>query len=92
MDLDDWLKLWSKLIHGSMGMQNFPVWLRLLPKSLFRIIDRDGRLMMHPFERITDKGGRLTTNPRIESSVDNKSQIRIIDRDGRLTIYYKIEL
>lgn len=41
VDLDDWLKLWSKLIHGSMGMQNFPVWLRLLPKSLFRIIDRD---------------------------------------------------
>ncbi|XP_062571019.1 sarcoplasmic calcium-binding proteins I, III, and IV-like [Saccostrea cucullata] len=39
--LDDWYKLWAKLIHGSMGMQNFPVWLRLLPRSLFRIKDRD---------------------------------------------------
>ncbi|KAK3095094.1 hypothetical protein FSP39_010222 [Pinctada imbricata] len=41
VSLDDWYDLWSNLIVGSMGMGNFPVWLRLLPKSLFMIMDRD---------------------------------------------------
>lgn len=36
---DDWFAIWENLLPGCMGMHNFPVWLRLLPKSLFRMID-----------------------------------------------------
>ncbi|GFR88121.1 sarcoplasmic calcium-binding proteins II, V, VI, and VII, partial [Elysia marginata] len=41
VSLDDWLKMWSNLLPGSMGIGNFPVWLRLLPKTMFQMIDRN---------------------------------------------------
>ncbi|KAI8770787.1 uncharacterized protein LOC106070065 [Biomphalaria glabrata] len=39
--LDDWYEIWSHLIFGCKGMSNFPVWLRLMPKVLFDMIDRN---------------------------------------------------
>ncbi|XP_025106609.1 uncharacterized protein LOC112571657 [Pomacea canaliculata] len=39
--VSDWWAFWSHLLPGCMGMYNFPIWLRLLPKTLFKIIDRD---------------------------------------------------
>lgn len=39
--LDDWLKMWSNILPGAMGIGNFPVWLRLLPKTMFQMIDRN---------------------------------------------------
>ena len=39
--VDDWLQVWAGLLPGCMGMMNFPIWLRLLPKQLFRMIDRN---------------------------------------------------
>lgn len=41
ISLEDWLALWSHLIPGCTGLYNFPIWLRLLPKTIFRIMDRD---------------------------------------------------
>ncbi|CAG2218970.1 unnamed protein product [Mytilus edulis] len=38
--LSEWLALWETIIPGCMSMINCPIWLRLLPRSLFRIIDR----------------------------------------------------
>lgn len=40
--LNDWYHIWSHLLPGCKGMSNFPVWLRLMPKILFEMIDRDG--------------------------------------------------
>ncbi|XP_046350431.1 uncharacterized protein LOC124131289 isoform X2 [Haliotis rufescens] len=42
VSLTEWINMWEKLLPGTMGMQNFPVWMRLLPETLFRIIDRNG--------------------------------------------------
>ncbi|XP_052228548.1 sarcoplasmic calcium-binding proteins I, III, and IV-like isoform X1 [Dreissena polymorpha] len=42
INLAKWFRMWDGLIPGCMSMRNFPVWLRLLPKSLFRIIDKKG--------------------------------------------------
>jgi len=39
--LDDWFSVWSILLPGCMSMNNFPVWLRLLPTCLFKMMDRD---------------------------------------------------
>ncbi|XP_045165866.1 sarcoplasmic calcium-binding proteins I, III, and IV-like [Mercenaria mercenaria] len=46
ISIDKWLRMWEKMIPGCMSMINFPVWLRLLPRSLFRIIDKnhDGKI------------------------------------------------
>ncbi|XP_076469190.1 sarcoplasmic calcium-binding proteins II, V, VI, and VII-like [Babylonia areolata] len=38
---EDWFAVWENLLPGCKGWQHFPVWLRLLPKQLFRAIDRD---------------------------------------------------
>lgn len=38
--MGEWLSLWEHMLPGCMGMHNCPVWLRLLPRSLFRVIDR----------------------------------------------------
>jgi len=37
-----WLHMWERLTYGSMGMQDFPVWLQLLPKVLFEVVDFKG--------------------------------------------------
>ncbi|OWF37901.1 sarcoplasmic calcium-binding proteins I, III, and IV-like [Mizuhopecten yessoensis] len=37
--LDAWMLLWEHMIPGCMSMHNFPIWLRLLPRSLFRVMD-----------------------------------------------------
>ncbi|OWF37900.1 sarcoplasmic calcium-binding proteins I, III, and IV-like [Mizuhopecten yessoensis] len=39
VEIDDWMSLWEHMIPGCMGMHNFPIWLRLLPRSLFRVMD-----------------------------------------------------
>ncbi|XP_055868898.1 sarcoplasmic calcium-binding proteins I, III, and IV-like isoform X1 [Biomphalaria glabrata] len=38
--LDNWLSMWSGLLPGVMSMHNLPVWLRLMPQLLFKIVDR----------------------------------------------------
>ncbi|XP_005107567.2 sarcoplasmic calcium-binding proteins I, III, and IV [Aplysia californica] len=40
--LDDWYHIWAHILPGCKGMSNFPVWLRLMPKMLFDMIDRNG--------------------------------------------------
>ncbi|RUS78890.1 hypothetical protein EGW08_013365 [Elysia chlorotica] len=40
--LAGWYAIWSNMLHGVKGMSCFPVWLRLMPKLLFQMIDRDG--------------------------------------------------
>jgi len=40
VDLEEWLDLWSHLIYGSMAMGDFPLWLQMLPRVLFSIIDK----------------------------------------------------
>lgn len=40
--LDNWYHIWEALLPGCKGMSNFPVWLRLMPKILFEMIDRNG--------------------------------------------------
>ncbi|XP_052779032.1 sarcoplasmic calcium-binding proteins II, V, VI, and VII-like [Mya arenaria] len=46
INLNKWYRLWEQLIPGCTTMSNFPIWLILLPKSLFRIIDKneDGKI------------------------------------------------
>ncbi|XP_059141519.1 uncharacterized protein LOC131929380 isoform X1 [Physella acuta] len=39
--LDDWYAIWSHILPGCKGMSNFPVWLRLMPKVLFDMMDRN---------------------------------------------------
>ena len=45
MNLAMWYRMWEQLIPGCADMGNFPIWLRMLPKCLFRIIDKKGAYM-----------------------------------------------
>ncbi|XP_059177437.1 sarcoplasmic calcium-binding proteins II, V, VI, and VII-like [Physella acuta] len=38
--LENWLSMWSGILPGVMSMHNLPVWLRLMPQLLFKIVDR----------------------------------------------------
>ncbi|XP_074659169.1 sarcoplasmic calcium-binding proteins II, V, VI, and VII-like [Tubulanus polymorphus] len=40
--VEEWLSMWEKLLHGAMSMNDFPVWLQLLPKVLFEVVDVKG--------------------------------------------------
>jgi len=40
---DIWLAMWSHMLTGAMGISNFPIWLRLMPKYLFKMIDRSDK-------------------------------------------------
>ncbi|XP_018025892.1 uncharacterized protein LOC108681384 [Hyalella azteca] len=35
-----WLNMWGNLTHGAKAMIDFPVWLQILPKILFKVINR----------------------------------------------------
>ncbi|KAF2364499.1 EF-hand domain pair [Trinorchestia longiramus] len=37
-----WLNMWGNLTHGAKAMIDFPVWLQILPKILFKVINRRG--------------------------------------------------
>ena len=36
--MKNWLNMWSRLCRGSAGMDDFPIWVQLLPKVLFNVI------------------------------------------------------
>lgn len=69
--LDAWMSLWEHMIPGCMSMHNFPIWLRLLPRCLFRVMDTkdDGKLdtleireFYESFVKLpTDEAGALAT-------------------------------
>ena len=35
VSLKNWLNMWSRLCRGSAGMDDFPIWVQLLPKVLY---------------------------------------------------------
>ncbi|XP_050714221.1 uncharacterized protein LOC126997269, partial [Eriocheir sinensis] len=35
-----WLNMWGNLVHGARAMMDFPIWLQILPKILFKVINR----------------------------------------------------
>ncbi|KAL8585451.1 hypothetical protein ACOMHN_024611 [Nucella lapillus] len=43
VSLEDWMSVWRNLLPGCKSSGNFPVWLRLLPRQLFRALDRDSQ-------------------------------------------------
>ena len=36
--LKNWLNMWARLCRGSAGMDDFPIWVQLLPRVLFNVI------------------------------------------------------
>merc|ERR1712064_103023 len=36
--LKNWLNMWARLCRGSAGMDDFPIWVQLLPKVLYNVI------------------------------------------------------
>jgi len=38
VSLKNWLNMWSRLVTGAAGMDDFPIWVQLLPKVLFNVI------------------------------------------------------
>jgi hypothetical protein len=37
--LAQWLNMWGRLCRGSSGLHDFPIWVQLLPKIFFQVID-----------------------------------------------------
>ncbi|XP_065210961.1 calexcitin-2-like [Planococcus citri] len=42
IELDDWLRTWSNLLTGVVGMRDLPFWLQQFPKVLFLVINKSG--------------------------------------------------
>lgn len=51
--LQQWLNMWGRLCHRASGLNDFPIWVQLLPKIFFEIIDqdKDGILEKDEYER-----------------------------------------
>ena len=43
VQLYQWYNMWGDLTHGAKAMADFPVWLQILPKILFKVINRKGK-------------------------------------------------
>lgn len=39
-----WMNMWGNLTHGAKAMVDFPIWLQILPKILFKVINRRGKI------------------------------------------------
>lgn len=45
VSLNNWLHMWAKMCKGAAGIDDFPIWVQLIPKSIFNIIcSRSGTL------------------------------------------------
>ena len=40
-----WLNMWGNLTHGARAMHHFPIWLQILPKILFKVINKRGKCL-----------------------------------------------
>jgi len=38
VNLSNWLRMWARLCKGSHGIDDFPIWVQLLPRMLFNVI------------------------------------------------------
>ena len=38
ISVKSWLNMWARLFRGSAGMDDFPIWVQLLPRVLFNVI------------------------------------------------------
>jgi len=38
VSLNSWLFMWAKLCHGSAGIDDFPIWVQLIPMIIFNVI------------------------------------------------------
>ena len=50
VSLDQRLNMWGKLTHGSAGLSDFPVWVQLLPKIYFKVMDQDSEFIWIVFD------------------------------------------
>ncbi|CAL4070612.1 unnamed protein product, partial [Meganyctiphanes norvegica] len=39
VEMYQWLNMWGNLVHGARSMNQFPIWLQILPKILFKVIN-----------------------------------------------------
>ncbi|XP_059164133.1 uncharacterized protein LOC131947069 [Physella acuta] len=52
ISLEVWLNMWASVLQGCMGVHHFPIWLRILPKTLFNMIDRNNDSVVGPTELV----------------------------------------
>jgi len=41
ISLRQWLNMWGRLCYGAAGLGDFPIWVQMLPKIFFEVIDQD---------------------------------------------------
>lgn len=77
VSMSDWILLWNSLLSKCKGMHNFPVWLRLLPKSLFLIVDKkgDGVIDREELEEFYNKIVNLNTDEAKSTSESAYSEL-----------------
>lgn len=39
--LNQWLLMWAKMFNGAAGINDFPIWVQILPKMLFKVVAKD---------------------------------------------------
>lgn len=84
----DWILLWNSILSKCTGMHNFPVWLRLLPKSLFHIVDRknDDVIDREELEEFYIKIVKLTTD---EAESVSKSAYSELTDNGKYPLHMR---
>jgi hypothetical protein len=51
INLTQWLNMWGRLCKGAAGIDQMPVWVRIIPTTIFMVIDaRDGQGIITPAE------------------------------------------
>merc|ERR1719402_1049333 len=84
--LKSWLRMWSKLCRGSAGIDDFPIWVQLLPRALFNIIvAREGSNVISKsslrnfYERFTGLSGqeleKVTENGYMNASASGDYEL-----------------
>jgi len=43
ISLSQWLNMWGRLCYGAAGLGDFPIWVQMLPKIFFEVIDTDSK-------------------------------------------------
>merc|ERR1711971_988143 len=48
VSLSSWLHMWARMCKGSAGIDDFPIWVQLIPRVIFNVICSRMRVLHHP--------------------------------------------
>ncbi|XP_066954591.1 uncharacterized protein [Macrobrachium rosenbergii] len=80
-----WLNMWGNLTHGARAMLDFPIWLQILPKILFKVINRKDNGIIS-FDELRSFYAHFIKLPEVQLDTVSEEAYRALTSSGDFPI------